>query len=230
MISAKARVATERASLRLAQLCRHVSKMRDHAARHRLPAAVGRHGPGDHRRPGVQNVEWSDTRGVIDGGWGRCTLTAEPDALVLHVEAADEEGLRRLQEMVARRVETIGSREGLKVVWEGQAPEPEPGPATGGIWSRLRRKVRHWKYRLVIGAGSGGGVVGSLVSIHTMGIHPAGGHLLLVALAGAAVVALSRWLEWGPAVVVVLLAAVLLVLVRAFGLHRLLLRRGRQNG
>jgi hypothetical protein len=92
-----------------------------------MPAAggrhgPGRHGPGGHERSEIRNVEWSDTRGVIDAGWGRCTLTAEPDALVVRVEAADEDGLRLLQEMVAHRVETIGSRERLKVRWEGRAP------------------------------------------------------------------------------------------------------------
>jgi hypothetical protein len=54
--------------------------------------------------------------------------------------------------------------------------------------------------------------------------------MLFLAVAGAAVVALARWLEWGPAVVVVLAAALLVVLVRAFGLHRRLLGGGRYNG
>ena len=91
----------------------------------------GMHGPGSggqartgHEPPEIRNVEWSDMHGVIDAAWGRCTLTAEPEVLVLHVEASDEETLRRLQEMVAHRVETIGVRERLKVRWA------EPGAGT----------------------------------------------------------------------------------------------------
>jgi hypothetical protein len=146
---------------------------------------------------------------------------------VLRVEAADEEGLRRLQEMVAHRVETIGSRDRLKVRWEGQAAEPKPDSATGGIRGRLRRRVEYWKYRLAV-LGTGGG---ALVSMHTMGGHDAaalhGGasHLLLLASVGAAAVALWQWLGWGLTVVMALAAAVLLVLVaRGFGLRRFLHR------
>lgn len=135
MLTAEARVPTEHADLRLKQVCSHASKMQERVGRHQMPTG-GRHDPGmhgqgsdnqphsGHKPAEIRNVEWSDGRGVIDAGWGRCMLTAEPDALVLHVEAADKEGLRRLQEMVAHRVETIGVRERLKVRWA------EPGAGT----------------------------------------------------------------------------------------------------
>jgi hypothetical protein len=235
MLSAEARVPTERASLRLAQVCRHASRMRERATRHHVPGTGGEHGPGGHGPGGqehseIRNVEWSDTRGVIDAGWGRCTLTAEPEALVLRVEAGDEAGLRRLQEMVAHRVETIGSRDGLKVRWEGGEPEPEPG----GIWERLRQRVEHWRYRLAVGLGTGGGVVGWLVSMHAMGggLHAGAVHLLPLVLVGAAVVSVSRWLGWGPTVVVVVLAAaaLLVVLALVFRLRRSHPSQGRPSG
>lgn len=135
MLTAEARVPTAHAGLRLKQVCGHASKMQERAGRHQMSAGgmhrPGMHGPGSgrqahtgHEPSEMRDVEWSDMHGVIDTGWGRCTLTAEPEVLVMHVEASDEEGLRRLQEMMAHRVETIGVRERLKVRWT------EPGAGT----------------------------------------------------------------------------------------------------
>ena len=134
MLSAEARVPTDHAALRLKQVCSHASKMQQRVGSHEMPAGgrhdPGQHGPGSgkqphsgHRPAEISNVEWSDGRGVIDAEWGQCTLMAEPDALVLRVEAADEERLQRLQEMVAHRVETIGVRDKVKVRWA----EPHAG-------------------------------------------------------------------------------------------------------
>jgi hypothetical protein len=69
MLIAEARVATERSSRYLVQLCRHVN----------LVARAN---------PQMQaHVEWSDDRGVISFGRGRCTLRADPGVLTLHAEA-----------------------------------------------------------------------------------------------------------------------------------------------
>jgi hypothetical protein len=68
MLIAEAKVATERSSRYLVQLCRHVTK-------------VGR------ARPQMQaHVEWSDDRGVISFDWGRCTLRADQGVLTLRAE------------------------------------------------------------------------------------------------------------------------------------------------
>jgi hypothetical protein len=64
------------------------------------------------------SVEWCDTYAVLRIGGNRCVLEATPEALKLRVEAADEIGLLRLQDLVGRRLETIGSRDDLKLAWE----------------------------------------------------------------------------------------------------------------
>jgi hypothetical protein len=98
-LTADATVATARASRYLVQLCRHV----------KLVAKLSPHMKA--------RVEWSASRGVIDLGWGRCTLRAEPDALILRAEAGDQPGLAEIQRRVTERVEQVGRRDGLTVTW-----------------------------------------------------------------------------------------------------------------
>jgi hypothetical protein len=95
---AEARVATERPGRYLGQLCRHVNLL---VQTHRLQA----------------HVEWSDDHGVISFGAGRCALRAEPGVLTLRAEAPDEQSLDRIEQRVAGRLEQIGRRDGLTVVW-----------------------------------------------------------------------------------------------------------------
>ncbi len=64
MLTAEARVETERASRYLAQLCRHASQLGQHL-RHT-------HDSGD-APPEVRHVEWSDTYGIVSLGWGEWT-------------------------------------------------------------------------------------------------------------------------------------------------------------
>jgi hypothetical protein len=99
MLIAEARVATERSSRYLVQLCQHIHKVwRAH--------------------PQMQaHVEWSDDRGVISFHWGRCTLRADPGVLTLRAEAADEEGLHQLEQRVGGRLEQVGRRDRLTVTW-----------------------------------------------------------------------------------------------------------------
>ena len=105
MLIAEARVETERSSRYLVQLCRHVDLV---AQAH----------------PQMQaHVEWSDDRGVISFGWGRCTLRAEPGVLILRAEAPDEESLHQLEQRVADRLEQVGRRDHLTVTW----PAPRDG-------------------------------------------------------------------------------------------------------
>ena len=112
MLTAQARVATERSSRYLVQLCRHVD-------------AIAR------VQPEMQaHVEWTDDRGVITFGWGRCTLRAEPGVLILRAEAPDEEGLRQLEQRIADRLEQVGRRDRLMVTWaapRGGVGEQPPG-------------------------------------------------------------------------------------------------------
>lgn len=144
----------------LVQLFRHAGKMRRHMPR------LGSHGGGGHTPPEIQKVEWSDTHGIISVGWGTCTLRAVPGRLIVLVEAADEAGLQRLKSLIAHRLETIGSRDHLKVTWDAaEAPEAEPSPlddATEHARPAARRRLR-WPWGL-------GGIVaiaGPAAAVHS---------------------------------------------------------------
>jgi hypothetical protein len=107
MLIAEARVETERPSRYLAQVCRHVSEL---AQANRIEA----------------QVEWSDRQGLIDFGWGRCSMQAERGVLTVRAEAPDEEGLLRIQERVTDRLELFGRRDGLRVTWTQLPGASEP--------------------------------------------------------------------------------------------------------
>jgi hypothetical protein len=132
MLTAEARIETEHPSRFLVQLCRHAQQV------HRLRHSPPEHNGGDAQPPPqVQQAEWSQTRGLIGFGWGRCTMRATPGMLTLRAEAADEEGLRRVQDLVARNIERFGRREHLSVVWRqplspGGGATPPGGTEPGG--------------------------------------------------------------------------------------------------
>jgi hypothetical protein len=92
MISSTARVETDRADRYVTQLCRHFA--------HKVPA------------------ESDSGHGRADFGWGVCTLTATPDALLLHAEAEDVAGLERVEFVVGDHAERFGARDGLAVTWQ----------------------------------------------------------------------------------------------------------------
>jgi hypothetical protein len=99
MLIAESGVQTERPNRYLDQLCRHISLV---AQKH----------------PQMQaHVEWSDDRGVITFGSGRCTLRAGPGVLTLRAEAPDEATLHQLQQRIADRLEQVGRRDHLTVTW-----------------------------------------------------------------------------------------------------------------
>jgi hypothetical protein len=108
MLSAEARVETERSSRYLARICRHISKIA--RARPQMRA----------------NAEWSDDHGVISFGRGRCTLRAEPSLLTLRAEAPTEENLRHIQQRVTDRLQRFGRREHLAVIWTPPQGVSEP--------------------------------------------------------------------------------------------------------
>jgi hypothetical protein len=117
MPSSEAFVATDRAGRYLDQLTSHAGLMGQILRRaHHAPA--GRAAP-----PEVRHVESCDTHGVIEFGWGRCTLDATAQALVLRAQAADEGKLRRIQDGIAARVQKIGRRDHLTVTWHQVADE-----------------------------------------------------------------------------------------------------------
>jgi len=114
MLTAEAHVQTEHPDRYLVQLCRHAQQV--HRLHHRPP-----HGAGAQPPPKVEHVEWSGTRGIVDFGWGRCTMQASGNLLTLRAEATDEEKLQRVQGIVTRDIERFGSRDHLTVSWERPA-------------------------------------------------------------------------------------------------------------
>jgi hypothetical protein len=90
----EARVPTPRGERYAKQLCAHAARMAPHA-------------------------EWTPPEGVIEfpDEMGTCRVIAEPDHLVLTVEATDPANLATLQQIISRNIERFGGREGLKVEW-----------------------------------------------------------------------------------------------------------------
>jgi hypothetical protein len=92
MPTSEARVATTRGTRYLTQLLKHFS--------HKTQA------------------EWTDERGSVRiGESGLCTLVVEPDALVLRAEAADEEGLGRVEHVVGSHLLRFATHDELVVTW-----------------------------------------------------------------------------------------------------------------
>lgn len=118
MHRAVARVETPRADRYLAQMCDHLGNMRSGflGRIHRRPDHGG-HGSA----PVVRSVERGDDRGRIEFDWGSCVLSASPDGLTVQVQADDLDALRRGQQLIGQRIETIGRREHLTVDWEPPA-------------------------------------------------------------------------------------------------------------
>ena len=124
MLTAEAVIRTEHPDQYLARLGKHAAKMGS-GLRHRPRA----HGSGQ-APPGIQNAEWSDTRGTVTLSWGRWTAEAAPGMLTLHAEAADPENLQKIQDMLTTRLQGFGRREHLTVTWQPpRTPAAESGHA-----------------------------------------------------------------------------------------------------
>ncbi len=117
MLSADAEITTTRPSRYLVQLCKHAAAMGgSHGHRPRM------NGHGDAvaiSEVGV-HAEWSESHGVVEfAPWGRCTLRAIADTLLLHVEATDAETLQRIEGIITRDlVDRLGRRDHLTVAWK----------------------------------------------------------------------------------------------------------------
>src|SRR5215471_10985918 len=108
MLTGHARIETGRASRYLVQLCDHLNQMPRHERRTHTHNGAP---------PTVRHVERADSTAVITLDGGRCTLHATADSLTLCVEAADLENRQRIQDMLTRRLQTIGRRDHLDVRW-----------------------------------------------------------------------------------------------------------------
>jgi hypothetical protein len=116
VLTAEAVVQTGNPARYLARLCRHASQM---SSRAEQPGWHLRHqSRGGDARPEVRHAEWSDTEGTVTLNWGRWTLQAAGGTLRMRAEAADEQNLQRIQDLLTRRLENFGRREHLTVNWQ----------------------------------------------------------------------------------------------------------------
>jgi hypothetical protein len=112
-----AHVRTSRASRYLAQLCSHGSLMSRLVGHRQDHGHRQGHGDGDDGMPPAATTGLSGAEGIIDFGWGRCTLHATTYELSLQAEADDQQHLAQIQGGITARLERIGRRDGLTVTW-----------------------------------------------------------------------------------------------------------------
>jgi hypothetical protein len=115
MLTAQADIRTEHAATYLARLCGHAGKMG--TAGRRLGHRPRTHARGDVA-PEVRRVECSRTEGAVSLDWGQWTMRAFPGRLTVRAEAADQESLRRIQDLLTSRLQKFGRREHLTVNWQ----------------------------------------------------------------------------------------------------------------
>ena len=63
-------------------------------------------------------MECSRTEGAVSLDWGRWTMQAFPGRLTVRAEAADQQSLRRIQDLLTSRLLKFGRREHLTVNWQ----------------------------------------------------------------------------------------------------------------
>jgi hypothetical protein len=118
MAAAEADIRTDHAVSYLARLCGHASKMGQ--AGHRLPHRSRAHDR-DGGPPKVRNVERSGAEATVSLDRGQWTVRALPGRLAVRAEAADDEDLRQIQDLLTTRLERFGRREHLTVTWHTTA-------------------------------------------------------------------------------------------------------------
>ena len=121
MLMVEARIETKQSTRYLVRLCTHAASMgraQGHGPRVHLGEALSR-GEVDVK------AQWSDTQGAVTfSPWGRCEIAASTTALLLRIEAADEEDLRRIQDIITGDLDRFSGSER----W----------PSTGGGPTQLR--------------------------------------------------------------------------------------------
>src|SRR5690348_15214434 len=135
MLTAEARIETDRPGRYLTQICQHLSNRGRH-----LGTGKGlrlRHRPGGHQRGHPRpvtaeqvQVEWSQTEGTVTFPGGHCTMLAKGDVLLLRAEAADGTALEFIENLIGSHLERFSRREPLTVTWHpagAQPARPQPG-------------------------------------------------------------------------------------------------------
>jgi hypothetical protein len=135
----RAQIQTERASRYLVQFCKHAAAMGN-----------GSHGPRMHlqgrmARPEVQvTADWSDTFATVAfTPWGRCTLGADAGTLTLRIDAADQDGLIQIRDIITRDLRRFSSRDPLTMTWqEPETPGAAPSSAATAVTPEPLRRHR----------------------------------------------------------------------------------------
>lgn len=114
MPTIRARIATDRPGRYLRQFGKHASAMASPRG-HRMRM----HGGNPIANGDIQlRVDWTDTVATVHfDPWGRCVLRAEADALVILIEAVDDQGLQQIRDTIARDLERFG-RGALVADWQ----------------------------------------------------------------------------------------------------------------
>jgi hypothetical protein len=113
MPTLKAQVETERASRYLVQFCKHAAAMGGGGDTPRMHL----HGVMARREVRI-DAEWSDAQGTVTfTPWGQCTLAADTRTLTVVIEAAGEDGLHQIRDVITRDLERFSRREPLTVTW-----------------------------------------------------------------------------------------------------------------
>lgn len=64
------------------------------------------------------SADWSDGTGTVTfEPWGRCSMAASENVLMVRIDAADQESLRRIQRIVTDDLSRLGRRDGLTLDW-----------------------------------------------------------------------------------------------------------------
>ena len=131
MPASYARIPTSRAARYLAQLCSH-GRLMSRLTRHRAPGHgqdQGQERGAGHGTDGAEptaTVSSAGAEGIIDFGWGRCTLRATAGALTLRADAEDPRRLRQIEDGVSARLQRIGRRDQLTVTWTEATTDNSP--------------------------------------------------------------------------------------------------------
>jgi hypothetical protein len=126
----QAQIQTERASRYLVQFCKHAAAMGSggHSPRMHLQGRMA-------RREVQVAADWSDTGGTVTfTPWGRCTLGADAGTLTLRIDAADQDGLTQIRDIITRDLQRFSNRDPDSPAHPGRGPGHRGARRAG--WNR----------------------------------------------------------------------------------------------
>lgn len=91
MLSAQAKVETEKAERYLKALCNHFNRK--------------------------VTAEYTDNHGTVQFGFGYCEMDADTQSLIIRIQADNDENFARVKYVVSDHLERFSGDEGLKVNW-----------------------------------------------------------------------------------------------------------------